>query len=78
MNKKESCINHINKLFETYNDNEEKQDDIENVLLNIEKYIHYKNMIENASKNDIEKLSKNIELIQSRNKFTSSFSSKSS
>jgi hypothetical protein len=73
MNKKDSCINHINDLFETYNENEEKQDDIENVLLNIEKYIHYKNMIENASKNDIEKLSKNIELIQSRNKFTSSF-----
>ena len=63
MNKKESCINHINDLFETYKENEEKQDDIENVLLNIEKYIHYKNMIENASKNDIEKLSKNIELI---------------
>lgn len=73
MNKQEKCIKYIDNLFETYNNNKEMQEDIENVLLNIEKYIHYKNMIENASKNDIEKLSKNIELIQCRNKFTSSF-----
>ena len=73
MNTQEKCIKYIDNLFETYNNNKEMQEDIENVLLNIEKYIHYKNMIENASKNDIEKLSKNIELIQCRNKFTSSF-----